>query len=170
MPLPITGSVALLDELSPFVPDDAVCATLPRHRGSGRRAEFSAAQLLRTMLLLLLTPVRSTNLLCASLPEQRAWRRFAHLPHRRRLPNVRQLHEFRAQLTPRVLRELNAGLVRQLLAHWPADQPGLALIDATDLPAACNEYKKTRRLAFRGRRGARRAHQEDGPDALVHRV
>jgi hypothetical protein len=99
---------------------------------------------LRTLLLLLLTPVRSTNLLCQLLPEQRAWRRFAFLPNRARLPNVRQLHEFRDRLTPRVLRELNAGLLRPLLAAWPEEQPGIALIDATDLPAACADVKKNR--------------------------
>jgi hypothetical protein len=170
MVLPTTGTSALLELLSPFVPDEDICAALPRHRGRGRRAEWSAAQLLRTTLLLLLTPVRSTNLLCELLPEQRTWRRFAHLPHRRRLPNVRQLHEFRSQLTPRVLRELNAGLLRKLLMHWPADQPGIGLIDATDLPAACNEYKKTRRLTVRRRRGARWADAQDRSIALVHRV
>jgi hypothetical protein len=142
MALPMTGSSELLEALGPFVPDDYVNELLPRHRGAGRRREWSAAQLYRTLLLLLLTPARSSNLLCHLLPEQRAWRRFANLPNRRALPNVRQLHEFRDQLTPALLRRINEHLLRRLLESWPKDQPGVALFDATDLPAATNEYKK----------------------------
>ncbi len=145
MALPITGGAELLELLAPFVPDDHINELLPRHRGRGRRSVWSSAQLYRTLLLLLLTPTRSSNLLCALLPEQRAWRRFAHLPNRRRLPNHRQLAEFRERLTPMLLRQINEGLLRHLLAGWPREQHGVALIDATDLPAATNEYKKRRR-------------------------
>jgi hypothetical protein len=148
MSLPTTGTAALLDQLSVFVPDDALCEALPRHRGSGRLTDWSPAQLFRVLLLLLLTPARSTNLLCKLLPEHRAWRRFAHLPNRRRLPSPRQLHEFRLRLTPGVLRGINEHLLRGVLATWPQDQPGIGLIDATDLPAATNEYKKSQAPAF----------------------
>jgi hypothetical protein len=143
MKLPMTGTAALLEVLGPFVPDDHINELVPRHRGRGRRTEWSAAQLLRVCLLLLLTPARSSNLLCQLLPEQRAWRRFAHLPNRRLLPNARQLHEFRARLTPLVLRALNERLVAVLLEAWPRDQPGIGLIDATDLPAATSAFKKS---------------------------
>ena len=142
MALPMTGSAALLELLTPFVPDDHLNELLPRHRGAGRRSEWSAAQLYRVLLLLLLTPARTSNLLCALLPEQRAWRRFAHLPNRRLLPNVRQLHEFRARLTPMVLRAINEHLAAALLTHWSPGQTGVALIDATDLPAATSAFKK----------------------------
>ena len=145
MALPITGGVGLLEMLAPFVPDDHINELRPRHRGPGRRSEWSAAQLYRTLLLLLLTPTRSSNLLCTLLPEQRAWRRFAHLPNRRLLPNHRQLQEFRARLTPMLLRRINERLLLRLLEGWPADQQGIAIIDATDLPAATNEYKKSPR-------------------------
>jgi hypothetical protein len=148
MALPTTGTAALLDLLSAFIPDDVLVEALPRHRGSGRRADWSSAQLFRVMLLLLLTPARSTNLLCQLLPEHRAWRRFAHLPNRCRLPSPRQLHEFRLRLTPGVLRRINEHLLRGVLATWPQDQPGIALIDATDLPAATNEYKKSQAAGF----------------------
>jgi hypothetical protein len=99
MALPITGSAELLELLSPFVADDHINEVLPRHRGAGRPSQWSGAQLYRTLLLMLLTPARSSNLLCTLLPEQRACRRFAHLPNRNRLPNARQLHEFRHRLT-----------------------------------------------------------------------
>jgi hypothetical protein len=148
MKIPTTGTAALLELLSAYIPDAEILEALPRRRG-GRRAEWSSAQLLRVMLLLLLTPARSTNLLCKLLPEQRAWRRFAHLPNLRALPMPRQLHEFRARLTPSVLRGLNTLLLRRLLSTWPQEQPGVALIDATDLPAATNEYKKSRIILFR---------------------
>ena len=142
MPLPITGSAALLKFLSPFVPDDHLNDVLPRHLGPGRRSEWSSAQLFRVLLLLHLTPVRSSNLLCELLPEQRAWRRFAHLPNLRQLPNVRQLHLFRARLTPRVLRMINESMVAQLLEGRSASDPGIGLIDSTDLPAATSAFKK----------------------------
>ena len=35
MPLPITGSVELLELLSPFVADDYINEVLPRRRGAG---------------------------------------------------------------------------------------------------------------------------------------
>jgi hypothetical protein len=147
MDIPTTGTSALLDLLSPYVPDLEIEALVSRRAG-GRRAEWSSAQLLRVLLLLLITPARSTNLLCELLPEQRAWRRFARLPNLRRVPNVRQLHEMRERLTPRVLRQLNTVLLRRIFATWPKDLPGTAIIDATDLPAATNEYKKSPPEAF----------------------
>src|SRR5688500_17223815 len=127
MDLPMTGTDALLKLLSPYVPEGEGEAAAPRPRG-GRRAEWRSSQLLRVLLLLLLTPARSTNLLCELLPEQRAWRRFAHLPNWRRLPNARQLHEFRDRLTPGVLRALNGCLLQRLFGTWPPGQPGVALI------------------------------------------
>jgi len=142
MVLPITGSAALLELLSPFVPDDLLNDLLPRHRGPGRRDEWSAAQLYRVLLLLLLTPARSSNLICRLLPEQRAWRRFAHLPNQRQLPNVRQLHAFRSRLTPMVMRTINESMVMRLLEGRTHGHPGIGLIDATDLPAATSAFKK----------------------------
>jgi len=141
MAIPTTGTSALLELLSAYIPDLEIQAMIPRRIG-GRRAEWSSAQLLRVLLLLLLTPARSANLLCELLPEQRAWRRFALLPNFRQLPNTRQLHEFRDRLTPSILRALNAVLLQRIFATWPKEQPGVALIDATDLPAAINPYKK----------------------------
>src|ERR1700728_1619622 len=126
MALPTTGTVALLEFLSPFIADIEIKAVVPRRKG-GRRAHWSSAQLLRTLLLLLLTPARSTNLLCQLLPEQRAWRRFAHLPNLRRLPTPRQLHEFRHLLTPAVLRQINAVLLQRIFTTWPRGQPAVAL-------------------------------------------
>src|SRR5580704_4617189 len=111
MALPITGSVELLELLSPFYADDHINQVLPRHRGAGRPSQWSGAQLYRTLLLMLLTPARSSNLLCSLLPDQRAWRRFAHLPNRNHLPNARQLHEFRQRLTPMNLRQINEQLL-----------------------------------------------------------
>jgi hypothetical protein len=148
MAIPTTGTSALLEFVSPFIPDLEIQELVPRPKG-GRRADWSSAQLLRTLLLLLLTPARSTNLLCALLPEQRLWRRFAHLPNFRRVPTPRQLHEFRGLLTPAVLREINAVLLRRIMTTWPTGQPSVAIIDATDLPAATNEYKKSPAQASR---------------------
>jgi hypothetical protein len=171
MALPITGCADLLETLSPFVPDDHLNELLPRHRGAGRRNDCSAAQLYRVLLLLLLTPARSSNLLCWLLPEQRAWRKFAHLPNRQSVPGPRQLHEFRSRLTVGVLREVNERLLQRVLEGWPQEQLGVALMDATDLPAATNEYtKKTRPRFFCAQSGAGRTHEKDRAIALVYRL
>jgi hypothetical protein len=145
--LPPVGSTELLERLSPYVPDQIIGALIPRRRGQGRRADFSSMQLFRTLVLTVLTPVRSFNLLCRLLPENRAWRRFAFLPRRQSVPGVRMLHEFRQRLPPLSLRSINAHLLMPLL-----DQIGtlstVALIDATDLRAATNAYKKTATESF----------------------
>ena len=142
MTLPITGSAALLEWLSPFVPDEAINNLLPRHRGQGRRSDWNASQLYRTLLLLLLTPARSSNLLCQLLKEQKAWRRFAGFPNHRCLPGARQLHEFRARLTPSVLRQINESLLETILTRFSPEQPAIGLIDSTDLSAATSAFKK----------------------------
>lgn len=152
--LPMTGTAALLEELSPFLPDTQINAWFERRRGPGRPGHFSPAQLLRVLLLVLLTPAHSFNLLVALLPEQRTWRHFARLPNRRTLPDAKMLHAFREQLSLTCLRQLNAQLLQPLLTGLCATDKTVALIDATDLPAATNTYKKTRRVTTR--RGARR--------------
>ena len=96
--LPITGSNSLLDLLSAYIPDAFINALFPAHGGAGRRSSWSSAQLFRITLLALLTPAHSFNLVLELLPEQRAWRRFAGLPNRRKLPASSSLHEFRARL------------------------------------------------------------------------
>lgn len=80
----------------------------------GRRQSFSAAQLWRTHLLALLTPVHSLNLLTELLPGQRPWRHFAHLRHQG--PDVRMLNHFRARAGVLGLRQINAHLLEPLLA------------------------------------------------------
>lgn len=140
--LPPVGSAELLERLSPYVPDRFIASLIPRRRGRGRHADFSSAQLFRALLLSVLTPVRSFNLLPHGLSQNRSWRRFALLPRRQDVPGPRILHEFRQKLSPLVIRTINAHLLLPLL-----DQLGgrttVALIDATDLPAATNPYKKT---------------------------
>lgn len=140
--LPPHGSSELLECLSPYVPDLFIGDLLPRRQGQGRRADFSSAQLFRTLLLSVLTPIHSFNQLSRQLPENRAWRRFAFLPRRRRVPGPRMLHEFRQRLPPTVLRALNAHLLAPLLDGVGVDKT-VAVIDATDLPASTNPYKKT---------------------------
>ena len=152
--LPKTGTVALLEELSAFLPDDQINGRLRPPRGPGRPGHFSPAQLLRVLLLVLLTPVHSFNLLVALLPEQRTWRAFARLPNRRRLPDAKMLHTFRDQLSLTHLRWLNAQLLQPLLAGVGPTDKTVAVMDATDLPAATNAYKKMRAGATR--RAARR--------------
>jgi hypothetical protein len=95
--LPATGTAALLELLDPFVPDDFISESWPQGRTGGRHREHSAAQLFRTHLLCLLSPVHSLNLLVKLLPEQRVWRKFAKLQCQNRVPDVRMLHAFRAR-------------------------------------------------------------------------
>src|SRR5688572_21584131 len=110
--LPATGTSDLLDRLSPFIPDQLVNELFPRQKGRGRRLHFSPAQLFRVLLLTLLTPVHSFNLLTIALGENRRWRQFAFLPNRSSLPDVRMLHEFRQKLRPSELRCINAHLLK----------------------------------------------------------
>lgn|SRR5215469_3574797 len=140
--LPPSGSSGLLELVSPYVPDSLVTALIPTHHGRGRPADFSSAQLFRTLLLSVLTPVHSFNLLCRLLEENRSWRRFAFLPNRQAVPGPRMLHEFRQKLPPALLRNINSHLLLPLLDNMGSLKT-IALIDATDLRAATNAYKKT---------------------------
>jgi len=158
--LPITGTAELLERLSPFVPDEFINALLVPPRFSGTRRCFSSAQLWRTHLLALLTPAHTFNAVVRLLPEQRAWRRFGRLPHRLRTPDVRMLHEFRGRAGVAGLRAINDHLVQRLLGFIPAESKTVAIIDATDLPAAAADKKKTATGRRRGPRlGRARANQ-----------
>jgi len=141
--LPAVGTAAHLEVLSEHVPDQFINDLLPRRRGIGRRGCFSAAQLWRVSLLCALTDCDSYNSLVRQLPEQRAWRRFGRLSHRERTPDVRMLHEFRCRAGVSGLRAINDHLVRALLKQLRTDLRSVALIDATDLPAATADKKKT---------------------------
>jgi hypothetical protein len=141
--LPQTGTTALLERLSPHIPDDLVNSLFRCKSGPGRPRLFSAAQLFRATLLVLLTPARSFNLLVQLLSENRSWRAFAFLRNRFNVPDVRMLHGFRAQLELTQLRCVNEYLLKPLLEATAPFAKTVALIDSTDLPAATNAYKKT---------------------------
>ncbi len=140
--LPATGTVALLEELCVFIPDDLINQLVPPHTGRGRRSQWSSAQLYRLLLLTLLTPAHSFNLMLRLLEEQRAWRKFARLPNRHRLPVASQLHDFRQALGVDGLRRINEHLLGPLLQRLVPERKSIGLIDATDLPAATSAYKK----------------------------
>jgi len=140
--LPSVGSAALLERLSPYVPDQLLRKLIPRHNGRGRRPAFCSAQLFRTLLLSALTPAHSFNLLSCTLHDNRVWRRFALLSHREHVPGARILHEFRQKLPPLIFRQINEHLLLPLLDQLGPNK-SVALIDATDLRAATNAYKKT---------------------------
>jgi hypothetical protein len=152
--LPPTGTIKLLTELSPHVPDDFINDRLPPHRGQGRRGQFTAAQLWRVHLLSVLTPVHAFNLLVPMLGEQRAWREFAHLPNRHAGPDVWMLHQFRHRAGVNGLRKINEHLLQPLLPRRDAQRMSVAWIDATDLEAACSGPKKKRTGKWSARRAA----------------
>lgn len=141
--LPAVGTAELLALLSKYVPDEFINDLLRRGRGVGRRATFSAAQLWRVHLLSALTGGRSCNAIVRELPEQRAWRRFARLSHRHRTPDVRMLCEFRERAGVAGLRLINDHLARKTFKHLAHGCKTVAVIDATDLPAATADKKKT---------------------------
>jgi hypothetical protein len=141
-PLAITGSAALLEELSPFVPDDFINTLFAAESRRGRPREFSPAQLYRVALLALLTPAHSLNLLVQLLPENKAWRSFARLRNQWAIPDAKMLHKFRARMGVAQLRQINQHLLPPLLAGLDRFPKSVALIDATDLPAATSAYKK----------------------------
>lgn len=140
--LAITGTAPLLEQLSPFVPDDFINELCVAKRRVGRRSLYSPAQLYRVHLLALLTPAHSFNLLTGLLQENRPWRRFAHLSHRHHVPDAKMLHQFRDLIGVAGLRHINERLLAGLLDSCVAGRKTVAIIDSTDLPAATNAYKK----------------------------
>ena len=140
--LPPTGTAQLLALLDRYVPDDFINSRWNVRPARGPHRAFSAAQLWRVHLLAVLTAVHSLNLLLNLLAEQRAWRVFAHLPHRHRLPDARMLHEFRGRVGVSGLRAINDTLIEPLVEQAASWEQPLALIDATDLEAACSGFKK----------------------------
>ena len=168
--LPATGTVALLELLDPFVPDDFINECWPTRSTGGRRRDYSAAQLYRVHLLSLLTPVHSLNLLVKMLPEQRTWRKFARLRRQTQVPGVRVLHEFRGRVDVGGLRRINQHLLAPLVATYAWQPWSVGLIDATDLPAACGGFKKKHRAILCRSRGTGRAHTQDGTKPMFRRL
>lgn len=166
--MPSVGTNHLLELVSPYAPDDFIAELCPRCFTGGRRHALSAAQLWRTHLLAVLTSTHSLNLLVRQLPEQAAWRRFARLRHT--LPSARMLHEFRQIMGVSGLRASNQHLVGRLLRRTGVQPHAVALMDATDLPAACSGFKKKFRPLHRCARRAGRAHAQDRPKPLVCRL
>src|SRR3972149_5314496 len=168
--LPQTGTADFLELLSPFVPDDYLDQHWPRLKTGGRHYGFSASQLWRMHLLVLITPVHSLNLLIRLLPEQKAWRRFSHLPNREHVPDVRMLNAFRAQVGGDGLRQVNAQLLDPVIEKLPFTEPTMALIDATDLPASCSGFKKKHRPLFRQAGRLRRTHTQNRTEPVLCRL
>jgi hypothetical protein len=139
---PMTGTAELLALVDPFIPDDFINERWNMRPARGPRRHFSAAQLWRTHLLTVLTPAHRLNEALTLLGEQRAWRAFARLSHRERIPDARMLHEFRTQVGVSGLRQINdrlrLGLIEQA-SNW---KHAVALMDSTDLEAACDGFKK----------------------------
>jgi hypothetical protein len=168
--LAITGSAALLEELTAFVPDDFVNELFGRRSGPGRRAQWSPAQLYRLLLLTVLTPAHSSNLLAVLLKEQRGWRQFARLQNRFQVPVASQLHDFRQRLGVAGLRRINEHLLGGLLDNFPGGRMAVGLIDSTDLPAATSSLKKNDGEVLCARRRRWRAHDQDRPKPVVRRL
>lgn len=168
--LPLTGTHKLLTLLDPYIPDDFINDHWNRRPARGPRWRFSAAQLWRVHLLVLLTPVHSLNLLAMMLSEQRAWRSFARLRHRHEVPDVRVLNAFRDRVEVMGFRQINEVLLASLVQTAVFWEGAVALIDATDLPAACSGFKK-RNWHLHGR-GSRfgGAHTQNRPKSLVRRL
>ena len=168
--LPQTGTEDFLELLSPFVPDDYLDQRWPRLKTGGRRFGFSASQLWRLHLLALITPVHSFNLLIRMLPEQKAWRRFAHLPRQEHVPDVRMMNTFREEIGVDGLRQINGQLLEPIIESVDLSKGAAALIDATDLPASCSGFKKKHRALLRQRGGPGRAHAQERTESMVCRL
>ena len=116
--LETTGSHALLERLAPFIPDEFINDLVPAQVGRGRRRHWSPAQLYRLLLLTLLTPAHSCNLMLELLDQERAWRKFARLPNRYRLPVASQLHDFRTAMGIGGLRRQYLGSEQLNFSPW----------------------------------------------------
>lgn len=140
--LPMTGTSQLLTCLDPHIPDAFINEHWNVRPARGPRPTFSAAQLWRVHLLVLLTPARFFNLLLAMLPDQPAWRAFARLARRQGVPHVALLHQFRERVGVSGLRAINDHLRQPLVEQAAGWEHAVALMDATDLEAACSGFKK----------------------------
>jgi hypothetical protein len=168
--LPQTGTEDFLEVLSPFVPDDYLDQRWPRLKTGGRRYGFSASQLWRLHLLALITPVHSFNLLIRMLPEQKAWRRFAHLPSQEHVPDVRMMSTFREEIGVDGLRQVNGQLLEPIIERIELSQGAAALIDATDLPASCSGFKKKHRTLLGPESRSGRAHTQERTESMLCRL
>ncbi len=147
-PLAATGTVEFLESLSHLVPDSYIDGIFLPRKTTGRPIAFRPSQLWRVHLLALLTPVHSFNLLVKSLPEQKSWRRFAHLSHRHRTPDARMLNEFRVRFGVMGFRAVNEHLLKGILSNRKSVLKTVALIDATDLQASATDQKKKEKMRF----------------------
>lgn len=168
--LAITGTATLLEQLSPFVPDDFINDICRSRRRPGPRPLYGPAQLYRVHLLALLTSAHSFNLLVELLKENRSWRRFAGLSHRRQVPDAKMLHQFRDDLGVAGMRAINTHLLAELLDSCQAERKTVAIIDSTDLPAATNAYKKIERWLLSGGCDVGRTNTQTWAQPLVCRL
>jgi hypothetical protein len=168
--LPHTGTAALLAALSPHLDDGFIGDLFPPRRTQGRHGMFSPPQLFRVLLLSLLTPAHSFNLLVELLAENRAWRDFAFLSNKRSLPNAKMLCQFRDRLDLNKLRAINAQLLRPLLAGLDSERKTVAIIDSTDLPAGTNPFKKKHRSLLGKAGGDWSTHAQEQSWKMVRRL
>jgi hypothetical protein len=168
--LPQTGTSALLQLLSPHLDDVFVNDLFAVKRGRGRRQSLRPNQLFRVLLLSLLTPAHSFNLLVKLLGENRAWRDFCFLRNRQVVPDVRMLHEFRDRLGVAKLRAINNRLIAPFLQNWDHRRKSVAIIDSTDLPAATHSFKKKSGGLLGKRCRHWCSHGQERPKPMVHRL
>ena len=168
--LPQTGTEDFLELLSPFVPDDYLDQHWPRFKTGGRRYGFTASQLFRLHLLALISPVHSFNLLIRMLPEQKAWRRFAHVHSREQVPGVRMMNSFREAIGVDGLRQVNGQLLEPIIGALDLRKGAAALIDATDLPASCSGFKKKHWALYGQASCPGRAHAQERTKSMVCRL
>lgn len=168
--LATTGTATLLEQLSPFVPDDFINEVCRSRRRPGPRPLYGPAQLYRVHLLALLTSAHSFNLLVELLKENHSWRRFAGLSHRHQVPDAKMLHQFRDDLGVAGMRAVNTHLLAELLDSCQAKRKTVAIIDSTDLPAATNAYKKIERFLFSSGCHVGRTHAQTWAQPLVCRL
>src|SRR5579864_5161057 len=126
---PMTGTAELLALVDPFIPDGFINEQWNLRPSRGPRRHFNAAQLWRVHLLTVLTPAHRLNEALILLSEQRAWRTFARLAHRQRIPDARMLHEFRAQVGVGGLRRINDQLRASLIQQASTWEHAVALLN-----------------------------------------
>lgn len=165
--LPAVGTNRLLDLLSDYVPDDLIDDLFPLRDTGGRRHALGAPQLWRVHLLAVLTSTHSLNLLAKQLPEQPVWRRFARL--RGVLPSARMLHEFRDRIEVSGLRRINQHLLGRMIRRQGVAPFSVAVLDATDLPAATGaRFKKKPDPDLCPSGHARPSHPQAESGRMVH--
>ena len=133
-----------LRRISKVLPDRWLDERWPQHssKRQGRWKALRTSQFIRVHFLTLIKGLGSFNKVCRELEYNIDFRRFCRLRATDPTPNAKLLNSFRKSFGLKGWVSLHIEVLEILSCLYPPTQPGIALVDATDLPAAVNRSGK----------------------------